>query len=186
MQGSNVFLNQSKADWREAFWVLVAVALLHHIPVILVNIFMSTQILRFPATHMQNLRFPGNCFRVPWLALFSCLSWLLLYFLIPFWPLLVPILKPNLRTRFAQEETRWAQEGHQELQRPKNSLFITLKKPIVFTRFWVQRPPKRASRGPRRLPRGTQRAPKPKEKHRKNKWQKRIPARKCLKPAISV
>jgi hypothetical protein len=58
-------------------------------------------------------------------------------------------------------------EAHQELQRPKNSLFKTLKKHLVFTRFWVQRPPKRASRGPRRLPRGTQRAPKPKEKLKK-------------------
>ena len=38
----------------------------------------------------------------------------------------------------------------------------TLKNP-VFEGFWVQRPPKRASRGPRRLPRGTQRAPKPKK-----------------------
>ena len=55
-------------------------------------------------------------------------------------------------------------EAHQELQRPKNSLFITLEKPNVFKRFWVQRPPKRASRGPRRLPRGTQRAPKPQKR----------------------
>ena len=29
------------------------------------------------------------------------------------------------------------------------SLFKNLKKPSVFTRFWVQRPPKRASRNPR-------------------------------------
>ena len=67
-------------------------------------------------------------------------------------PLLIPILEPHLGARFAQEATRWAQESHQELQRPKNSLFITLKKPIVFTRFWVQRPPKRASRSPRDSP----------------------------------
>ena len=79
-------------------------------------------------------------------------------------PLLAPYLEPHLGIRFAQEATRWAQESHQELQRPKNSLFKTIKKHLVFTRFWVQRPPKRASRGPRRLPRGTQGAPKPQKK----------------------
>ena len=101
-------------------------------------------------------------------------------------PLLAPYLEPHLGIRFAQEATRWAQESHQELQRPKNSLFITLKKPMVFTRFWVQRLPKRASRGPRRLPRGNQRAPKPKEKLKINERQNRIAGRKCLSPAISI
>jgi len=57
---------------------------------------------------------------------------------------------------------------------------------MVFTRFWVQRPPKRASRGPRRLPRGTQRAPKPKEKVKINERQNLNAGRKCLKPAISI
>jgi len=76
-------------------------------------------------------------------------------------------------------------EGHQELQRPKNSLFKTIKKHCVFTRFWVQRLPKRASGNPRRLPRGNQRAPKPKEKAKQNENQNLTYGRKCLSPAIS-
>ena len=43
---------------------------------------------------------------------------------------------------------------------------------IVFKGFWVQRPPKRASRGLRRLPRGTQRAPKLQKKGIQNWTQK--------------
>ena len=101
-------------------------------------------------------------------------------------PLLIPILEPHLGSRFAQEATRWAQESHQELQRPKNSLFKTIKKHWVFTCFWVQRLPKRASRDPRRLPRGNQRAPKPKENLKINESQNRIAGRKCLSPAISI
>ena len=85
-------------------------------------------------------------------------------------PLLITILEPHLGARFAQEAAKMNTEGHQELQRPKNCLFKTIKKQLVFTRFWVQRHPKRASRGPRRLPRGNQRAPKPqKTKKKKNK-----------------
>ena len=104
----------------------------------------------------------------------------------PSTPLLLPISWPPFGTRFAQEATRWAQEGHQELQRPKNCLFKTIKKQLVFTRFWVQRHPKRASRDPRRLPRGNQRAPKPKENLKINESQNRIAGRKCLSPAISI
>ena len=100
--------------------------------------------------------------------------------------LLTPILEPHFGTRFAQEATRWAQESHQELQRPKNSLFKTIKKHWVFTRFWVQRHPKRASRGPRRLPRGNQRAPKPQKNLKRFERQTLIAGRKCLSPAISI
>ena len=60
-------------------------------------------------------------------------------------------------TRSAKEGARWAQESHQEFKEPKSCIFKNLKKPQVFYCFWIQRPPKRTSRGPRRLPRDTQR-----------------------------
>ena len=110
--------------------------------------------------------------------------------LLNFWclkvPLLTPILAPHFGSRFAQEAAKMNTEAHQELQRPKNSLFKTLKKPAVFQHFWVQRPPKRTARSPRRLPRGTQRAPKPKEKLKINERQNWSAGRKCLSPAISI
>ena len=39
----------------------------------------------------------------------------------------------------------------------KSCIFKNLKKPTVFYCFWIQRPPKRTSRGPGRHPRDTQR-----------------------------
>ena len=88
-------------------------------------------------------------------------------------PLLTPILEPHFGTKFAQEATRWAQEGHQELQRPKSCIFKNLKKPLVFQGFWVLRPPKRASRDPRRPPK---RHPKSSKKwpNTKSKNQKQV------------
>ena len=44
---------------------------------------------------------------------------------------------------------------------PKSCIFKNLKKPLVFEGFWIQRPPKKASRNPRKLPREAQRTPKP-------------------------
>ena len=60
------------------------------------------------------------------------------------------------------------------------SLFKNLKKPRVFNGFWVQRPPKRASRCPIRLPRD------PQKMHKHQKMPKKsVLGKKCLKPAIS-
>ena len=58
------------------------------------------------------------------------------------------ILEPN-PPKTDQDEPKRAIRSCKE---PKNSLFKTLKKHLVFTRFWVQRPPKRASRSPRDSP----------------------------------
>ena len=43
-----------------------------------------------------------------------------------------PFWHPNLASKFAQEAAKMNTEAHQELQRPKHSLFKTLKKPPVF------------------------------------------------------
>ena len=85
-------------------------------------------------------------------------------FLSLFGPLLGPILGPILgpdRPKRGQDEPKRAIKTFKE---PKSCIFKNLKKPSVFLGFWVQRLPKRASRGPRRLPRSTQRAPKPQKK----------------------
>ena len=74
--------------------------------------------------------------------------------------ILGPILGAD-RPKRGQDEPKRAIRSFKE---PKSCIFKNLKKHYVFAGFWVQRPPKRASRGPRRLPRGTQRAPKPKKK----------------------
>ena len=79
-------------------------------------------------------------------------------------PLLAPILEPHVGTRFAQEAAKINTEGHQELQRPKNSLFKTLKKHLVFTRFWVQNLP----REPQETQEGSQEAPKELQNLKKN------------------
>ena len=101
------------------------------------------------------------------------------HFWYPFWN---PILGPDLPKK-QQDEPKRAIRSFKD---QKTAFSKPLKKHLVFTRFWVQRPPKRASRGPRRLQRGTQRAPKPKEKLKKNARRKPIYGRKCLGPAISV
>ena len=65
------------------------------------------------------------------------------------------------------------------------SLFKNLKKPCVFTRFWVQRPPKRPSRNPRaaqETPKDLQNAM---QKSATKNQKKCLLGRKCLKPAIS-
>ena len=49
-------------------------------------------------------------------------------------------------------------------KKQKTACSKTLKKPVVFKGFWLQRPLKRASRGPRGLPKGTQRNPRPQKK----------------------
>ena len=77
-----------------------------------------------------------------------------------FEPILGPILGPD-RPKRGQDEPKRAIKSSKE---PKSCIFKNLKKPYVFEGFWVQRPPKRASRGPRRLPRGTQRASEPNKK----------------------
>ena len=93
------------------------------------------------------------------------------HFLPTFWslfgPLLGTILGPNLgpdRPKRGQDEPKRTIRSFKE---PKSCIFKNLKKPPIFEGFWVQRPPKRASRDPRRLPRGTQRAPKPPTKRSK-------------------
>ena len=63
------------------------------------------------------------------------------------------ILGPD-RPKRGQDEPKRAIRSFKE---PKSCIFKNLKKPTIFECFWMQRPPKRTSRGPRRLPRDTQR-----------------------------
>ena len=65
------------------------------------------------------------------------------------------------------------------------SLFKHLKKPRVFTRFWVQRPPKRASRNPRAAQEAPKELQRPMQKIAKKNPKKCLRGKKCLKPAIS-
>ena len=67
--------------------------------------------------------------------------------------ILGPTLGPD-RPKRGQDEPKRAIRSFKE---PKSCIFKNLKKPKVFYCFWIQRPPKRTSRGPRRLPRDTQR-----------------------------
>ena len=74
-----------------------------------------------------------------------------------FWAFLGTILGPILgaaRPKRGQDEPKRAIRSFKE---PKSCIFKNLKKPSFFLCFWMQRPPKRTSRGPRRLPRDTQR-----------------------------
>ena len=70
-------------------------------------------------------------------------------FLSTFWNTFGAILGTILGPDRAKKGRRWAQEGHQELQRPK---ILHLQKPKTkhwfFKVFGVQRPPKRGSRDP--------------------------------------
>ena len=66
----------------------------------------------------------------------------------PFWN---PILEPDLPKK-KQDEPKRAIRSFKD---QKIAFSKPLKKHLVFTRFWVQRHPKRASRDPRRLPRPT-------------------------------
>ena len=79
-------------------------------------------------------------------------------------PLLVPILEPNLRTRFAKEAAKMNTEGHQELQRPKNSLFKTLKNSRFLHIFGSRDLP----REPQEAQEGSQEAPKELQNLKKN------------------
>ena len=99
-------------------------------------------------------------------------NFFLWFFITLFFHFLVPV-RSSFWTLFGP--TFWDQIGPRVTKmsprRPSGtskSLFKNPKKLFVFSGFWVQRPPKRASRGPRRLPRGTQRAPK----HQKIMYQK--------------
>ena len=65
------------------------------------------------------------------------------------------------------------------------SLFKNLKKPCVFTRLWVQRPPKRPSRGPRAAQETPKELQNAMQKSTKKNHKKCLLGRKCLKPAIS-
>ena len=97
---------------------------------------------------------------------FCCSFWIrfLDHFLVTFWatfePILGPILVPN-RPKKGQDEPKRAIKRFTE---PKLCNSKNLKNLWFFNVFWVQRPPKRASRGPRKLPRGTQRALKLQQK----------------------
>ena len=66
------------------------------------------------------------------------------------------------------------------------SLFKHLKKPRVFTRFWVQRPPKRASRNPRAAQEAPKELQRPMQKTAKKNPKKCYRGKKCLKLAISL
>ena len=66
------------------------------------------------------------------------------------------------------------------------SLFKHLKKPRVFTRFWVQRPPKRASRNPRAAQEAPKELQRPMQKIAKTNPKKCLHGKKCLKVAISL
>ena len=80
----------------------------------------------------------------------------------PFWDYFEVILGPILGPDRPKKGPKAAQEGHQELERPKKAAFSkTLKKHLFFQVFGVQRPPKRALGRPRRLQRVSQRGPKP-------------------------
>ena len=65
------------------------------------------------------------------------------------------------------------------------SLFKNLKKTYFFARFWVQRPPKRASRNPRAAQEAPKELQRPMQKIAKKNPQKWLHGKKCLKPAIS-
>ena len=97
-------------------------------------------------------------------------------FWIIFWSLFGKLLKPILGPILGPDRPKRGQDEPKRLIRsfkePKSCIFKNLKKPCVFQGFWVQRPPRRSSRGPRRLPRGTQRAPKNQKKKIQNLTQK--------------
>ena len=59
--------------------------------------------------------------------------------------ILGPTLGPD-RPKRGQDEPKRAIRSFKE---PKSCIFKNLKKPTVFDGFWVQRPPKRASRNPK-------------------------------------
>ena len=63
---------------------------------------------------------------------------------------------------------RWAQEGHQELQRPKELHLHKFKRPLVFGGFWGPRPPKTASESPKWRPKTQQKGSKTTKKGSKN------------------
>ena len=62
------------------------------------------------------------------------------------------ILGTNLGPDLTKKVSKWDQEGHWELQRPKILHLQKPYKPYVFGVFGVQRPRKRALGSPRRLP----------------------------------
>ena len=64
--------------------------------------------------------------------------------------------------------------------------FQTPQKPRVFTRFWVQRPPKRASRNPRAAQETPKELQRPMQKIAKKNPKKCLRGKKCLKVAISL
>ena len=64
------------------------------------------------------------------------------------------------------------------------SLFKNLEKPDVFTRFWVQRPPKRPSRNPRAAQEAPKDLQRTKKIHQKNQ-DKCLRGKKCLRLAIT-
>ena len=65
------------------------------------------------------------------------------------------------------------------------SLFKNLKKPKVVSRFWVQRPPKRASRNPRAAQEAPKELQRPMQKTAKKNPKKCLCGKKCLGLAIS-
>ena len=112
------------------------------------------------------------------LVIFGIIFWTTFWSI--FGPLLGAILGPILgpdRPKREQDEPKRAIRSFKD---PKSFIFKNLEKPLVFLGFWVQRPPKRASRGPRRLPRGTQRAPKPQKKGSKNEPKNKAPVENAL------
>ena len=93
-----------------------------------------------------------------------------------------PALLHKIPKRFTRE-TKMSPRGPSWALK---SLFKNLNKPWVFTRFWVQRPPKRASRNPRaaqETPKDLQNAV---QKTDKKKSKNQCRGKKCLKPAISL
>ena len=85
----------------------------------------------------------------------------------------VQFWNPNWTSLFAQNSKKIYKRSQDEPKRAIMSFkepFQKPKKPRVFTRFWVQRPPKRASRNPR----AAQEAPKELQRPEKN-LPKKIP-----------
>ena len=91
-----------------------------------------------------------------------------LFFLKQFFSIFDPIksqfLNPIWTKLFASFFQEWAKMSPRGPSGASKSLFKNLKKHCVFSGFWVQRPPKTASRDPRRLPRSTKKKPKHQQK----------------------